>query len=363
MKEINNLPLFCPDATRGVIRSLDSQDLYNVGTKAIVVNTFHLLSKPNPENLIKLGGIKKFMNYNGLVISDSGGFQIFSLIQRDKKLGKIHADGVEFYINTSGKMEKYYLTPKKCLEIQLAIDSDILVGLDYFTPFNANKYQIDLSIEKTVEWGKQFMDKFVELPAVIKENKMLVGVVQGDKSVSARYDCADKLAEIGYDIFGLGGWVFKEEGVLNDEVCIAMADKAKEHKKIAYAMGIGNPYDIVKCLNWGYELFDVVLPTRDARHARLYAFNKEPNWENLLNLDFYEYVYPKKAKYLNSTSPISQYCNCHTCKNYSMGYLHHLFKIGDSLAHRLATIHNLCFYNKIIESYKKYHNTNSSYNV
>lgn len=355
MIDLNNKPLFCPDATRGVIRSLDSKDLKQAGTDGIVVNTFHLLSRPGPENLIKLGGIKKLMNFDGLVISDSGGFQIFSLIQRNKKLGKILDDGVEFYIDTQGRLQKYYLNPEKCLDIQLAINSDIMVALDYFTPFNANDYFIQLSVDKTIEWGNKFINYFNSLPEEIKNQKKLVGVVQGDKDIDARNRCADALAEQGFDIFGLGGWVFKEEGILNDEVCIAVANKAKEHNKIAYAMGVGNPIDTVKCLNWGYKLFDCVLPTRDARHGRLYVFTKDPTWENLKTLDFHQYIYPNKSIYIDSTAKISEFCDCYTCKNYSLGYLHHLFKIGDGLANRLATIHNMRFYNMIIESYSDHY--------
>ena len=154
------LPVFFPDATRGVIRSLDSQDLEATHTPGLIVNTYHLLSQPGPSVLKSIGGIKKFVAWNGWVISDSGGFQMFSLIQKNKSLGKIHKNGVTFYLDSNGGRQKYEISPEKCIQIQFDINPDIMICLDYFTPFNASDDIIKTSVDYTIEWAKRCKDEF-----------------------------------------------------------------------------------------------------------------------------------------------------------------------------------------------------------
>src|SRR3990167_4198372 len=214
-KEIQ-LPVFFPDATRGVIRSVDSQDLKNAGTLGLIVNTYHLISQPGPSVLKQAGGVKNFMGWDGFIISDSGGFQMFSLIQKNKSLGSITKNGVTFHLHSKGGRKKYQISPEKCIQIQFDINSDIMICLDYFTPFNAKDDEIEKSVKWTTEWAKRCKDEFdkqCEIRKLDNNNRpLLFGVVQGAHDKKAREKSAKELNEIGVDGFGLGGWVFEETG-------------------------------------------------------------------------------------------------------------------------------------------------------
>lgn len=347
-------PVFFPDATRGVIRSVDSQDLEGFGTKGLIVNTYHLLSQPGQSVLEAIGGIKNFMGWKGWIISDSGGFQMFSLIHKNKSLGKITRDGVTFHLHSKAGRRKYEITPEKCIQIQFDIGSDIMIVLDYFTPFNAIDSEIKLSVDWTIEWAQRCK---VEFEKQCRQRKftdetrpMLFGVVQGAHSKAERERCAVELEKIGFDGYGLGGWTFNDEGKIDLDIIEHIA-KVTPGNKPRYGLGIGNPQSLVDCVRLGYGIFDCVLPTRDARHERLYVFKKDPKdiKDIFTETDWYEYLYISREKFICDDGPINKYCDCHTCKNYSLAYLHHLFTIGDSLAWRLATIHNMRMYETIME--------------
>jgi len=350
------LPVFFPDATRGVIRSLDSKDLKDAGTSGLIVNTYHLLSQPGTENLSSIGGIKKLMNWDEWIISDSGGFQMFSIVQKNKKLGEIHDNGVDFYLSSKGQKQKYEITPEKCIQIQFDINSDIMIALDYFTPFNASLEMTKRSVDLTIEWGKRCMVEFkkqCKKRGFTETNRpALFGVVQGAHYKEERTRCAFELEKIGFDGYGLGGWTFDDSGKVDLDIIEHIA-KVTPDNKPRYGLGIGDPQSVVDLIRIGYSIFDCVLPTRDARHKRLYVFKKDPN--EIVNIfeeekdTWYGYINVGKSIYANNTDSISDYCDCYVCKNYSKAYINHLFKIGDSLAFRLATIHNLAFYNKVIE--------------
>lgn len=352
-----NLPVFFPDATRGVIRSIDSKDLKDTGTEGIIVNTYHLLSQPGTDVLREVGGVKNFMNWNDWTISDSGGFQMFSLIHRNKSLGSIVKDGVNFYLDSKGGRKKYKITPEECIQIQFDIDSDIMIVLDYFTPHNASDDEIKRSVDWTIEWAKRCKDEFEKQcnQRNFDENNrpLLFGVVQGAHNKAERERCAIELEKIGFDGYGLGGWPFDNDGKIDMEIIEHIA-KVTPDNKPRYGLGVGGPQDLVDCIRLGYNIFDCVLPTRDARHERLYVFKKDPNKipDIFVEQDWFEYVYIRREKLMKDSGPINQYCDCYTCKNYSKAYLNHLFTIGDSLAWRLATIHNLRFYSMIIENIK-----------
>lgn len=336
-------PIFCPDATRGVIRSLDQTDLSAARVEGIVVNTYHLLSQPGIDTIRSVGGVKKLMNWNGLMISDSGGFQIFSLIQKNKALGKITEDGVKFYLDTKGEKKKYFITPEECIKIQFDIGSDIMIVLDYFTPYKADKWETEKSVRITTDWARRCKTEFEKQ---CKERNMddesrplLFGVVQGGNDLKMRERSSKELQAIGFDGYGLGGWTFTDEGKFDSELVKEIA-KLMPDDKFKYALGVGNPQNVIDCISYGYTIFDCVLPTRDARHQRLYIM--EPK-----NDEFYSYMYISRSAYANDNSPIDKNCPCYACKNYSRAYINHLFKIGDSLAFRLCTIHNLYFYSQL----------------
>jgi len=348
-----DLPVFFPDATRGVIRSLDSQDLEATHTTGLVVNTYHLLSQPGPSVLKSIGGIKNFINWNGTIISDSGGFQMFSLIQKNKSLGKIHKNGVTFHLSSKGGRRKYEISPEKCIQIQFDINPDIMICLDYFTPFKADDNLIKTSVDYTTEWAKRCKDEFEKQCNQRKLNKetrpLLFAVVQGAHNKNERERSATELEKIGFDGYGLGGWTFTEEGKIDLDIIEHIANVTPDSKP-RYGLAIGDPQAVVDCVRLGYTIFDCVLPTRDARHKRLYVFKKNPkDIKDIFNeTNWFEYVYPVREKYIRDDSPISEFCDCHACKNYSKAYLHHLFTIDDSLAFRLSTIHNLRMYSMLM---------------
>lgn len=351
-------PTFFPDATRGVVRTIDSQDLEKTGIKGVIVNTFHLMVQPGDKFLSKYGGIKRFMNWNGWVVSDSGGFQIMSLIHRGGGKGKITSKGVSF----QGKK----LTPEKSIQVQFNLKVDGLIALDYFTPPKAKPDEIKKSVDLTIEWAKRAKEEYQRQLKVRKikdeERPFFLAVIQGGLNKKERERCANELLKMGFDGYGFGGWPVDKEGNLDLDLTRFNADLTPDNK-IRFALGVGTPWDIINGYLAGYHIFDCVLPTRDARHRRLYLFKKDlkeikdyilakPKPSSQTK-EFFEYFYPLKPEFHSDKKPISRFCPCHTCENYSRAYLHHLFKIGDSLAYRLATIHNLTLYSRLIKVLKQ----------
>lgn len=351
-----DLPIFLPDATRAVVKSTATKDVENSGIKGAVVNTYHLMTTPGISVLKEFGGVKNFMNFDGLVASDSGGWQIFSLIHRDKKPGKITDKGVTF--NFGGKNSKKTLfTPEKSIQVQFSIGSDIIVCLDDFTNPTATDLEIKLSVDRTVLWAKMCKEEFNK---IVKEKKLtdktrplLLAVVQGGMNRDLRKECLDRLEEIGFDGYGFGGYVVEENGV-NMGISEYLAS-ILPNDKIKFALGNGMPIEIAKMYKQGWNIFDCTLPTRDARNKRLYVFDKIPtSYEDLVNPDTYGYVYINREKYIRDKTPIDENCDCFTCKNYSKGYLNHLFKIEDTSALRLATVHNLRTYSRLMDYIKEF---------
>lgn len=367
----DSLPIFCPDATRGVLRSLDTQDILQTKTHSLIVNTLHLMEKPGANYLRQIGGIKKFMNWptnintNSKIISDSGGFQLFSLFHQNPNKGQITDQGLKIY--TGPKRQKYDLfTPEKSIQVQFAIGSDIKVCLDDFTPIDADEDRVERSVKRTIDWAtrsKQEFTKQLQLdqpshPHLTQNPPQLFAVIQGHQNRYWRKYCADALLEIGFDGFGLGGWLFNADKTIDYETMRFNASLTPNPFP-RYAMGFGKPEDVVEIYQMGYTIFDCVLPTRDARHGRIYAFT--PHFRQLLaqnepeqiktalqNHNFYHFLYLDKASPSQKLTPLDEHCSCHTCQNYSQSYLHHLFKIPDTNAARLATIHNLFFYQELM---------------
>ncbi len=345
-----NLPQFLPDATRAVVKSLDSADLKSAGVQGVVVNTFHLMQEPGSQTIEATGGIKNFMNFDGLTVTDSGGWQIFSLIHRSQNAGKITDKGVTFPI---GKYKKKLFTPEQSIEIQFQIGSDIIICLDGFTDPAGDLAKTTESVERTTLWAKRCKTRYNE----ICEQKGLNGqtrphifaVVQGGANLEMRKKSAEELIDIDFDGYGFGGYMVYENGELDLNVAEQLANLIPNDKP-KFALGTGSPYQIAMCSKFGWNIFDCTLPTRDARHMRLYVFNSIPKKrDDLFNKDIFGFVYINQQIYAQDTSPIEQVCDCYTCKNYSRAYLHHLFKMNDTLAFKLATIHNLRHYTKVIE--------------
>lgn len=342
-------PVFFPDGTRAVVRSIDSQDIKNAGVEGIVVITYHLLTNPGISVIKQAGGVKKFMNWDGFVASDSGGFQIFSLIHRTKGLGKITDDGVRFHRGSIKKTKLF--TPEKSIQTQFELGADIMVCFDDFTPYNANAEKIKESVDRTILWGKRCKEEFERQ---IERRKMtdstrpiLLGVIQGADCYSERERCAKGLQKIGFDGYGFGGWPLDSDGNFDYKIAKFTAELMPDSGP-KFALGVGTPESIVEGVKMGYTIFDCVLPTRDGRHKRLYNFKQDPS----KSLET-EFLYIQREKYIRDFNPISDYCDCYTCKHYTRAYLNHLFKIEDTLAYRLATIHNLRTYSRLIEQLRK----------
>ncbi|MFZ5424579.1 MAG: tRNA-ribosyltransferase family protein [Patescibacteria group bacterium] len=349
-----DFPIFLPDATRAVTKSIDSNDMVFAEVRGCVVNTYHLMSEPGVSVLKHFGGIKGFMKFDGLVVSDSGGWQVFSLIHRNKKAGTITDKGVTFSL---GGAKKKLFTPEKSIQVQMDIGSDIVICLDDFSPPEGDDIAIEESVVRTTKWAKRCREEFDRQCEVRKlddsSRPHLFAVVQGARSKPMRDKSATELREIGFDGYGFGGYLIDEEGNLDLDMMEYLASIIPNDLP-KFALGTGSPHEIAMCYQLGWDIFDCTLPTRDARHQRLYVFTEEPNSvDALLKEETYGYVQIKREKYRRDERPISDFCDCYTCKNYSRAYLQHLFSIKDTSAFRLATIHNLWTYNKLISLLSK----------
>jgi len=340
------LPAFLPDATRGVLKSLDSADMIACGVSGLVVNAFHLQSHPGISVVSALGGIHAFMNWPRPVMSDSGGFQVFSLIGESDKLGSVTSKGVRFR-RTKGA-ESRLLTPAKSIQAQFKIGADVLVCLDYCTRPEASRDEEEKSVELTVLWARMCKAEYERRADETRRKPLLFAVVQGGGSPELRRRCAEQLLEIGFDGYGFGGWPLTDEGQLSEMVHFTAELIPAGYPK--WGLGIGNPRALVEAAACGYNLFDCVIPTRDARHRRLYIFKSKPEDAPRSPSGFYDVVHIQDEKHNRDSRPLDSRCDCLCCRNYSRAYLHHLFQIRDALALRLATIHNLRFYTMLLEA-------------
>jgi queuine tRNA-ribosyltransferase len=348
--EIIPLPVFFPDATRAVLRTLDSVDIENTKTPGVLVNTYHLYRDFGQKILEEHDGIRHFMSWGGAVISDSGGFQVMTLAKSYENKGLISDVGVTF--KPQGEKE-IKLTPEISIKFQMLLKPDMCVVLDDFTDPKADYEQAKVSVERTLLWAekskKEFLKICKEKGLKKSERPYLLGVVQGGDFLDLREYCTKGLVKIGFDGLGYGGWPIMDTGKFNFEVPRVIAENSPTDYML-YGLGVGKPEDIVKCFDLGFYIFDCVLPTRDARHGRLYVFNAGSiDKIDVRKEKFYSYFVPDKQKYYTDTDPVSRACDCLLCTKYSKAYLAHLFKIEDMTAYRLATIHNLRFYSILME--------------
>jgi queuine tRNA-ribosyltransferase len=348
-------PVFFPDATRGVVRTLDSVDLVNTKTYGLLVNTMHLRNEYGHKIIDKFGGVGEFMSWKGALISDSGGFQVGSLVKRRPKMGEVTDEGVFFKmegLTPSEKGKKKLLTPESSIAFQMDLGVDMVVALDDFDAPNATYEQVKESVERTILWAKRSRDEYDNICAkrklTDKTRPYILGVIQGGHYRDLRKYCIDELVKIGFDGLGYGG-EDKIAGKANNDLAQFLADNTPKDY-LLYALGVGKPEDIVTAARIGFDIFDCVLPTRDARHKRLYKYTANSIKEiDLSKENFYEYYVPDKMIHLDEEAPVSTACDCLLCTNYSRSYLAYLFKIRDMVALRLSTIHNLRFYSLLME--------------
>jgi queuine tRNA-ribosyltransferase len=337
------LPAFFPDATRGAVRALDARDLEGCGVGGLVMNTYHLLGNPGLSAIKSLGGLHAFTGWRRPILTDSGGFQVFSLIRENARYGTINRNEIIFRSETG---KKTVLTPEKCVAAQFACGSDIMMCLDYCThpddPYEVNRLSVDI----TVGWARRCKEEYERQLETrkLKNRPLIFGIIQGGNDKALRRECAEALIGLGFDGYGFGGWPLDREGRLTEEI-LAYTASLMPNDKPKYAMGLGRPEGVAACHKMGYDLFDCTIPTREARHNRLYAFNGETP----ANGRFYDFYSATDDKHRRDARPVSELCDCYACGNYSRAYLRHLLLSGDPLGARLATIHNLRFYMRLME--------------
>jgi queuine tRNA-ribosyltransferase len=344
------LPVFFPDATRAVLKTLDSIDIKNTQTPGILVNTYHLYQDLGKKVIEEHGGVRGFMTFEGGTISDSGGFQVMTLAKSGGKRGKITDEGVTFQPPGA---KKIFFTPEISIDFQIALNPDMVVVLDDFTPPKASYKEARETVERTILWAKRSKEEFEKIceekQIPPEKRPYLLGVVQGGNFLDLREECTKRLVEIGFDGLGYGGWPITPEGKFNYEVAEVMAENSPDNY-LLYGLGIGKPDEIVGCTDRGFHIFDCVLPTRDARHERLYVYEADSiETIDIRKPNFYSYYTPTKEKHYHETQPVSLACDCLLCQNYSRAYLAHLFRAKEMTALRLASIHNLRFYSLLME--------------
>lgn len=342
-------PFFMPDATYGVVKHLSVEELEKIGVPAMVVNTYHLYLNPGVDRIKKIGGIHKLMAYKKPLLSDSGGFQIFSLIHKNNfKSGKILADKVIFSSPLDGS--RHELTPEKSIQIQFDLGTDMVVCLDDCRPNDVDQQQASAAVKRTVAWAKlckQEYDRQIKKRHLKGKFKpLLFGVVQGGIFPTLRQECAASLATIGFDGLGYGARPVDEKGIFLADVLNTTAVNIPDNY-LKFALGVGTPEDILRCVKLGWDMFDCVIPTREGRHGRLYQFSdcvSSKNFYNVLNIN--------GAQFKNNLEPINKKSALPELQIYSKAYLHHLFKIKEPLAQRLATLNNLEFYTNLLQQIK-----------
>ena len=343
-------PVFMPIATKGAVKHLLPSEVGALGAEVILGNTYHLWLRPGNELVAKAGGLHTMMDWNGSILTDSGGFQVFSLGARAaERFGingvKISEEGVEFADPTNGK--KYFLSPEISIDIQLNLGSDIIMVLDECPPYPCTREYAKTSLERTTRWAKRAKEYFdTKMQGVeISKRPLLFGIVQGSIYEDLRQESAKQLLELDFDGYAIGGVAVGEPRETLGDV-LAWTLPFLPDDKPRYLMGLGGPEEIVRAVEAGVDMFDCVIPTREGRHGRLFVYKNEtldPEGE------FYETINIKNEQFVEDFSPVDVTCDCTLCTRYTKSYLRHLFAVGEPLAGRLASVHNLRFYLSIME--------------
>jgi queuine tRNA-ribosyltransferase len=296
-----SLPAFLPDATFGQVRGLDAQDLAACGVRAVMMNSYHLMQKPGTTVISALGGLHAFSGWQGPIFSDSGGFQAYSLIRQSSSFGSFTDDGILLKDSRRGK--KITLTPEKSSQIHWKMGADVLFCLDDCTHVDDIESEQLLSVQRTVQWAKRCHQEFIKLRDQSKndtdQNRTLFAVVQGGGFRGLRKTCAESLLEIGFDGYGYGGWPLDKEGNLVEDM-VGYTRELIPGEFPMHALGIGHPYNLVKTFKLGYPLFDCAMPTRDARHARLYRLRGS---FDLAKQDWLQYIYAQERSISATNTP------------------------------------------------------------
>ena len=318
---IVNTPAFMPVGTCGTVKAMMPESVAATGAEILLGNTYHLMLRPGADLVQKMGGLHKFMNWDKPILTDSGGFQVMSLTG----LRKLSEDGVTFSSHVDGS--KHFLSPEKSMEIQYKLDSNITMALDECTPFPATYEQAKKSMEMSMRWARRSRDAFID-----RDGYGIFGIQQGSVFEDLRRFSAEKLSEIGFDGYAIGGLAVGE----GQEAMFKVLDYAPgmlPEDKPRYLMGVGRPDDIVGAVLRGVDMFDCVMPTRSGRTAQAFTAYGPVNIRN--------------ARHREDPRPLEAECDCPLCKNYSRAYIHHLQKCNEVLAVMLLTWHNIRYYQRL----------------
>lgn len=319
-------PVFMPVGTQATVKGVTPEDLRGLGAQIILGNTYHLFLRPGHELIRKLGGLHNFMHWDGPILTDSGGFQIFSL----KELAKISEEGAAFKSHIDGS--SLFLSPESAVAVQEALGADIIMNLDTCIPYPADYAEAEAATALTSRWAARCR------AAKEDDGRLLFGIIQGGMYHDLRHRSLAELQEIGFDGYAIGGLSVGEPQELMYEICQATAagmpvDQAR------YLMGVGTPRNLVEAVYRGIDMFDCVMPTRNARNGMLFTSTGR--------------LVIKNARYREDSRPPDEACDCYTCRHYSRAYLRHLYQARELLASHLLTVHNLRYYTALMERMRR----------
>ena len=322
-------PTFMPVGTGGAVKALTSSDLEECGVQIILGNTYHLYLRPGAEIIKKMGGLAKFTSWNKPTLTDSGGFQIFSL----KEISQVTADGVEFQSHHDGS--KHFFSPEKAIQVQHEIGADIIMQLDECVPYPVNENKAAIAADRTYQWGRRCLEEHNRLKASPKTDTALFGIVQGSVYPKLRRQSAEQTVSLCFDGNAIGGLSVGESKREMEEM-LALTIELLPKDKPRYLMGVGYPEDILMAVSYGIDMFDCVLPTRNARTGSVFTATGPLVYRN--------------AEYAADERPLDESCSCKVCQRYSRGYLRHLYNQSEITAMVLASYHSTYFYQQFVRN-------------
>lgn len=319
-------PVFMPVGTQATVKTVSPAELKSMGVKAILGNAYHLYLRPGVDIIKNAGGLHKFMSWDGTIITDSGGYQVFSMAS----LRKIRDDGIEFQLHFDGSYHLF--TPAKAMEIQNNLGADIIMAFDECVPYPCNFVQAEEAIKRTYLWAKQCKDSNKN------NNQALFGITQGSMYKDLRERSTKELIDMDFPGYALGGLSVGEPKETMYEI-VGFSGKLLPEEKPRYLMGVGTPGDVFECVERGIDMFDCSMPTRNARNGTVFTSTGK--------------IVVRNAEYSNDFTPLDPNCDCYTCKNFSRAYIRHLLNVGETLGMRLTSFHNLVFMVKLTSYIRK----------
>lgn len=318
-----NTPAFMPVGTQGTVKAIEPREIEEIGAEIILGNTYHLYLRPGTTILEKAGGLHNFNGWHKPILTDSGGFQVFSL----SDLRKITEEGVQFKSHLDGSMHLF--TPENVMDIERSIGSDIMMVLDECTPYPSTYEYAKRSGEMTLRWAERCLIRFRERDGLYGYTQALFGIVQGSTYPELRKISANGLVEMEFDGYAIGGLAVGEPAETMYDT-VVLCNEILPTTKPRYLMGVGTPENLIEAIDRGVDMFDCVMPTRNGRNGMLFTSHGNLNIHNATHKDDFE--------------PVDRQCTCYTCKNFSRAYMRHLFQAKEILGLQLATIHNLAYY-------------------